>query len=154
MVDALKVLSESVAAGTKFIASNKANEPHTEAPRIVIVNVAALATNGNWTVAKIEAEYFSTGFQHFISRIDQKHWRDFDGDLLTGTQEPEGLQVLDVTEHGNIVTAIYKVKETSHNIPVDFWMKLERGNWKIDDIVYHEVKTESFRSMMTRPVED
>ena len=118
-------------------------------PWMVVKDAAEHATTGRWTADQVEQAYFSRDLLSFMKRIDQEHWRNFDSDPMTGSQDPGALTVTNVSSQGDHGARVIFSDADRYTYGVDFTVVREGGTWKIDDIYYDQPNRKTFRQVMT-----
>ena len=122
-------------------------------PWMMVKDAAEHATTGRWTAEQVEQAYFSKSLLKFMKGIDQEHWRDFDSDPMTGSQEPESLTVTNVSSQGERGARVIFSGPDKYSYGVDFTVVREGQAWKINDIFYDQADRKTFRQMMTGSIQ-
>ena len=99
--------------------------------------------------------YYTQSLNKVIDTAPKSRLRSFDADEVTGTQEPESLELISLSattlkNKNSIVHAVFKVSDSIPLLKVDYAMKFEGTMWKVDDITYFDGGRQSLRQLLRK----
>ena len=128
-----------------------------DTPLQAAISIARKATTRDISRPVALKSSYSSNLRAFLARYnDDAHAQAMNGDPITGSQEPNRLDIVKSSFSGNKVSISYSGDGGAHSFEVTYLMVKEGASWKINDIRYGRigpVGPRDFRAMASAPVE-